>query len=275
MGSVQSTPVPLLPPPSLATPINTPNTGVVLNTTPVVLPKLQRMPKQSDSSQGLITVSDQEFDANVHPPKLTPKPGLLTPAKLTKYNDNCSVHPKESKSLVGSVTTWFPPSSTIQVGDKFVSNDVQSQFPVRPQFIGFLGNKKFLIVPKHNTFSVSQDADSVYSRPDDMVSTPDSFDVSSDTTSGDNNLTEVAKVPDFSSVSTGVGETCDIKVEPPNSPSEERSYPDPNLQIDTIKTPSPPLLLSEPKMQIEDSIQQMDMTASDMNCPEQVANIDE
>lgn len=249
--------------------------GALVNTAPVLLPKLQRMPKQSDTSLGLTTRSDQDFDANTHLPKLTPKPGLLTSTKLTKYTDNCSVHPKESKSLVGSVTTWFPPSSTIQVGDKFVSNNIQSQLPVRPQFIGFLGNKKFLIVPKHNTFSISQDADSVCSRPEDMVSTPDSFDVSSDTTSGDNNPTEVAKVPDFSSASTEVGETCDIKVEPPNSPLEEPSYPDPTLQTDTVRTPSPPLLLSEPKMQIEDSIQQMDMTTSDMNCPEQVANIEE
>lgn len=61
----------------------------------------------------------------------------------------------EAKSLVGGVTTWFPPSSTIQVGGNQIKmpqlGTVQTP---RPQYVEFLGDKKYLIIPKHNVVSV-------------------------------------------------------------------------------------------------------------------------
>lgn len=61
----------------------------------------------------------------------------------------------EAKSLVGGVTTWFPPSSTIQVGGNQMKipqlGTVQTP---RPQYVEFLGDKKYLIIPKHNVVSV-------------------------------------------------------------------------------------------------------------------------
>lgn len=62
----------------------------------------------------------------------------------------------ETKGLVGGVTTWFPPTSTIQVGSNQLKppqlGTIQSP---RPQYVEFLGDKKYLIIPKHNVVSVS------------------------------------------------------------------------------------------------------------------------
>lgn len=69
---------------------------------------------------------------------------------------NASSAQTETKGLVGGVTTWFPPSSTIQVGSNQLKppplGTIQSP---RPQYVEFLGDKKYLIIPKHNVVSVS------------------------------------------------------------------------------------------------------------------------
>lgn len=58
--------------------------------------------------------------------------------------------------MVGGVTTWFPPSSTIQVGtNQLKPTEVGPVSSRRPQFVEFLGNKKFVIIPKHSILSVS------------------------------------------------------------------------------------------------------------------------
>lgn len=59
----------------------------------------------------------------------------------------------ESKSIVGSVTSWLPHSSTIQVEQKNKGN--QPVEAPRPQYLEYLAGRKFLIIPKHNVVSIS------------------------------------------------------------------------------------------------------------------------
>lgn len=89
-------------------------------------------------------------------------------------------HQNENKSLVGSVTTWFPPSSTIQVGNNELNSDNNSVRVPRPQFVEYIGNKKFLIVPKHNVLSVLPN--STFNKFEENVSTPDTVKNSTDIT---------------------------------------------------------------------------------------------
>lgn len=134
-----------IPPPPL-TPINSLKAGTSQST---ILPKLQRIPRTGDSPQldsSKIVTSESEL------PRLTPRPGILsTTPKYVRVSEHT-----EGKGLVGGVTTWFPPSSTIQVGSNQLK---QAQVgPVssrRPQFVEFLGDKKFVIIPKHSILSVS------------------------------------------------------------------------------------------------------------------------
>lgn len=84
-------------------------------------------------------------------PKLTPMRMITTP-KYIKINDN-NQPSTEPKGIVGAVTTWFPPSSTIQVGD--AQEGAPALLPQRPQFVEFVGNRKYLVVPTHNVVAVS------------------------------------------------------------------------------------------------------------------------
>lgn len=140
----------IAPPPPL-TPINSLK---AMNIQTTMLPKLQRIPRPGES----IPLSNPELN-KIEMPKLTPRPGMLSNISYTSQN--------EVKSLVGSLTTWFPPSSTIQVGNEDTANSVRV---TRPQFVEILGNRKFLIVPKHNFLSVVQNS---ASKPEENVSIPD------------------------------------------------------------------------------------------------------
>nr|XP_022919115.1 uncharacterized protein LOC111427960 isoform X2 [Onthophagus taurus] len=138
----------LPPPPLISAPTSSTST----------LPKLQRIPKQQlQQEQGVL-----KSDNNLEMPKLTPRPGLaLKPDGI------------EPKSLLGSVTTWFPSSSTIQVGNGAeIAGDERVEVPPhpRPQTVEFLGQKKFLIVPKHNIVSVNPTVATVTG--EDLVSAP-------------------------------------------------------------------------------------------------------
>lgn len=112
---------------------------------------------QSDSNQESTAVTSKL-------PRLTPRPSLLsTVPKFIKVSENSnSSHlsvQNENKSIVGSVTTWFPSSSTIQVSQDVDSANVSENTsiipPPRPQHVEVLGNRKFIIIPKHNIVSVS------------------------------------------------------------------------------------------------------------------------
>lgn len=136
-STVSTTPT-IQPPPPL-NPISTQmNVTTTTTTTTTTTPstnntKLPRIPPISD-----------ETDVKQHHHRL-----MNTPSTL---NSNESM-----KGLVGGVTTWFPPSSTIQVGNNQLMKPPQFG-PVhvpRPQFVEILGDKKYLIIPKHNVLSVS------------------------------------------------------------------------------------------------------------------------
>lgn len=73
--------------------------------------------------------------------------------------ENNQVVPEPTKNLVGGVTTWFPPSSKIQLNSNSLllpktSTESTMQSP-RPQSITIMGDRKFLIIPKHSILSVS------------------------------------------------------------------------------------------------------------------------
>lgn len=79
---------------------------------------------------------------------------------INKYS-NLIRHPRgnepENTSLVGSVTTWFPSSSTIQVGNTPQSENNENKVvsTPRPQHVEFIGGRKYLVIPKHNVLSFS------------------------------------------------------------------------------------------------------------------------
>lgn len=125
-STVSTTPTILQPPPPL-TPISSLKSQTNLTLASAPLPKLQRIPRSDE-----------------------------TDAKLPRLNSPAQTEPK---GLVGGVTTWFPPSSTIQVGGGGGGQSKQPRLGAthtpRPQYVEFLGDKKYLIIPKHNVLSVS------------------------------------------------------------------------------------------------------------------------
>lgn len=248
----------LLPPPPL-TPISTiksaaasATTSSTSSSTVSVPPKLQRIPKPQDAN----ITSTPQIVKSLPPvpkpelPKLTPRPGLASGPKFIKVNNISEQNASESKSLVGSVTTWFPPSSTIQVAnDQTRVNDVETHSPPRPQFVEFLGNKKYLIVPKHNILSVSPAIASVNSKSEDFVTTPDLLNMGSDNV--DEIIAEAAKIPPSPRLSAE-----EIKSEP-HSPAH-LTLPDDNLPepMDVDTPPSIPMEIDpDPDSQKGDTIE--------------------
>lgn len=73
------------------------------------------------------------------------------------HKQNLTANEPPNKSIVGSVTTWFPPSTKIQLNST-TSPSKNPVDPVKaplPQSITIMGERKFLIVPKHTILSVS------------------------------------------------------------------------------------------------------------------------
>ncbi|GJQ86074.1 hypothetical protein Trydic_g10044 [Trypoxylus dichotomus] len=232
-GTIQA----LHPPPPL-TPINTiksaaaaATTSSTSSSTVSVPPKLQRIPKPPDAHATSTPPIVKPLPPVPKPdlPKLTPRPGLATVPKFVKVNSLPEQNAGESKSLVGSVTTWFPPSSTIQVAnDRTRANDVESNSPPRPQFVEFLGNRKYLIVPKHNILSVSPAIASVNNKSEDFVTTPDLLNVGSDNV--DEIIAEAAKIPPSPRLSAEEIKSEPHSPAPLNLSNENLSEP---MEIDT------------------------------------------
>lgn len=135
-----STPTPLLQPPP--PPPLTPVSSLKASQPPVagVLPKLQRITR-ADGDEGDAIATQQLQQPLPQPTRTSPPPPSPAP---------------EPKGLVGGVTTWFPPSSTIRVGgDQLRQPRFGSGNVPRPQFVEILGDRKYLIIPKHNVLSVS------------------------------------------------------------------------------------------------------------------------
>lgn len=115
-----------------------------------VLPKLQRIPRPDDPT--FLTETDLHLDEFSEMPRLIPRPDPI-------HEIQKSVTPplpptvNESKSIVGSVTTWLPHNSKIV--DNIQQNCEEPTEVPRPQYVEFLAGRKFLVIPKHNFMSVS------------------------------------------------------------------------------------------------------------------------
>ncbi|CAG9819974.1 unnamed protein product [Phaedon cochleariae] len=136
------------PPP--LTPINILKSAGVQTTT---LPKLQRIPRPKDSPFQQET-HDPGISSIPDLPKLTPRPLQLpdNPAPAEESSTETSTC-ETGKSLVGSVTSWLPHNAKIVVN---LEQTAEEPFEVsRPQYVEFLGGRKFLVIPKHNFMSVS------------------------------------------------------------------------------------------------------------------------
>ncbi|EFA01707.1 uncharacterized protein LOC664527 isoform X2 [Tribolium castaneum] len=132
----------VLPP---LTPINTLKS---MSAQSSVLPTLQRIPRPGDSPQ-----QDTAISGGVpNMPRLLPLPKAKDVP--TKQSKNPTQTATETKSLVGSVTSWLPHSSTIQVDNMRNKENEPIEAP-RPQYVEYLAGRKFLIIPKHNVVSVS------------------------------------------------------------------------------------------------------------------------
>ncbi|KAL1489687.1 hypothetical protein ABEB36_013628 [Hypothenemus hampei] len=146
--NTMSSPPPLKPINSLKSVTVSPN---------AIPPKLQRIPRpdsviatQNQSPQDLptsesLTESNTEF------------------TKAGQFQEGSIVGPK---SLVGSVTSWLPHNV------KIINNQEPSEVS-RPQYVEYLGGRKFLVIPKHNFMSVS--SRSSVSRSEDVIVTPNAI----------------------------------------------------------------------------------------------------
>uniref|UniRef100_A0A1Y1KBL8 MBD domain-containing protein n=1 Tax=Photinus pyralis TaxID=7054 RepID=A0A1Y1KBL8_PHOPY len=148
------------PPPPL-TPINALKS---VHTQPTTLPKLQRIPRSNESDTDLKPTPQPVEEPPEFPPtelpRLTPRPTLLPKTTFTATSDKVTIPPlqiEKNKSIVGSVTTWFPSSSTIQVNASNNPTSISENILVaqqRPQHVEFLGTKQFLIIPKQNILAI-------------------------------------------------------------------------------------------------------------------------
>lgn len=212
----QSTTI-VAPPPPL-TPINTlKSSGVQSN----VLPKLQRIPRPTDLPypQESVLSNDQLPEL----PRLTPRPQMLQSVPSITTESSTSVQSSsESKSLVGSVTTWLPHNSKI-VDNIQRTSEEPTEVP-RPQYVEFLGGRKFLVIPKHNFMSVSPSvAATATSKPNDNSAASENVDTTTIPTD---------------SASLGPNSDMNIKPEPESPSKPENSQTPEAMEVDI--TPSEP-----------------------------------
>ncbi|KAG5897923.1 hypothetical protein JTB14_014037 [Gonioctena quinquepunctata] len=157
-NSTQSTTLSAPPP---LTPINTLKLAGMHSIT-TTLPKLQRIPRPGDPP---IQKETPQPAINLLPelPKLTPRPvqvpvavaKVTEPSAAVNVTEPSPVHTptSENKSIVGSVTSWLPHNAKIV--DNIQHNSDEPTEAPRPQYVEFLGGRKFLVIPKHNFMTVS------------------------------------------------------------------------------------------------------------------------
>ncbi|XP_026469860.1 uncharacterized protein LOC113373783 isoform X3 [Ctenocephalides felis] len=104
-------------------------------------PKLQRIPRPGDKNLNPKLIADNKNVTTTDVPKSN---NILQPSDK-KFDDG-------HKSLLGSVTTWLPPSSSIQMSK---SQTITETNPTAcTQGIAHCAGKKYIVVPKHNVLSV-------------------------------------------------------------------------------------------------------------------------
>ncbi|KAK4886507.1 hypothetical protein RN001_002778 [Aquatica leii] len=208
------------PPP--LTPINALKS---VQTQSTILPKLQRIPRISESESESAALSKTEEPQEPKESDLdvsTPKPTLLPQASnLNKCSDISNTVPVQSehKSIVGSVTTWFPSSSTIQVSGGTSPTAISENISVaqqRPQHVEFLGNKQFLIIPKQNILAISPNIPTSATAPTNkLISNNTNTETSPGFKVAAEGSTNIASIPDSASLGPPV-EVSTIKTEPPS-----------------------------------------------------------
>lgn len=127
----------------------------MLSATP---PKLQRIPRPGEKPLApKLSIIPKHTDSHNDPIKLYRVSRFTTVPQYIKVSDSQHVASEPSKSMVGSVTTWFPPSTKIHLNstDSPPKNPTDAMQSPRPQSITIIGDRKFLIVPKHSVLSVS------------------------------------------------------------------------------------------------------------------------
>ncbi|KAF5299600.1 hypothetical protein FQA39_LY11515 [Lamprigera yunnana] len=210
---------PTIAPPPL-TPINALKS---IHTQSTVLPKLQRIPRTSESELDSAPVckSTDEIKEPVQSdlPRLTPRPTLLpqtsTAIKGPETGSTAPPH-TENKSIVGSVTTWFPSSSTIQVSEGSNPTAISETISVaqqRPQHVEFLGKKQFLIIPKQNVLAISPNIPTSATAPATKPVSNNNSEISTGFKVATEGSATVASTPDAASLGPPV-EVSTIKTEP-------------------------------------------------------------
>lgn len=115
------------------------------------------------------------------PPIISPKPihpvinSPVTPSAPVASRMPHLMRPKvpSSKSVVGGVTTWLPPSNTVFRSPNIPkSNQIKSEEGSSPpQAIVNMNNKRYIVVPKHNVLSVASNQNASPAKADPAQST--------------------------------------------------------------------------------------------------------
>lgn len=131
---------------------------------------------------------------------------------------------------MGAVTTWLPHNV------KLINSSEEPTEVLRPQYLEFLGGRKYLVIPKHNFMSVSSATSSTL-RSEQTV------------TPANSSIPEALQPAEISAscASLGLDTTNNNKAEPleeikeePLSPSkvDEKSQQDDAMEVDTTLVPS-------------------------------------
>lgn len=134
--------VPEAPPLPPLTPISALKSN---SATSIIPPQLQRMPRSNDTGVVDNVLSPIPVEPDHPIPVIPPAPAL-----------------EIRKNIVGAVTTWFAPNSRVRMNSKGVN--LTANCP-KPQSVAFMGDRKFLVLPKGNVLSVSPTAGATVNTP--------------------------------------------------------------------------------------------------------------
>nr|XP_023012278.1 nascent polypeptide-associated complex subunit alpha, muscle-specific form [Leptinotarsa decemlineata] len=226
-------PATLSAPPPL-TPINTLKTAGGHSTT--TLPKLQRIPRPGDTTP-LPHIEPTAPNPLPELPKLTPRPVQLPVIVTQAVKATEQSSGSENRSLVGSVTTWLPHNSKI-----VESTNEELTEASRPQYVEFLGGRKFLVIPKNNFMSVSPTvAATAVTSPDVEVVPTDSARLGSEPVPEIKVEPESPSKPENSQMPEAMevdGESCENKqIDGGDPPRGENGVEDQNTEAKTQSTP--------------------------------------
>lgn len=106
-------------------------------------------------------------------PTLTQPPGVQTNPVNVRLPQLARPKLTSSKTIVGGVSTWLPPSNTVfrspQIPKTPQNKPEESAAP--PQSIVNMNNKRYIVVPKHNVLSVSPNQNQSPLKPEASQST--------------------------------------------------------------------------------------------------------